>query len=215
MKITKKIKLMDLLFRFIAIMICVVLGACNSHLVILENDLQKLNQEIALHGKISPLDSSEMEVQRSGIDTLSSAESIQINAFLSSLNPYYPDTAEFIIINYYPGIDDCNSTGTATRSRIGNGIKRFNKAIEKRNQITQLNLFKNDAGIKRWNKNRHWLYDQDLTITKTFFPNHYPCSSYMILHKSGKLYYYYGASWVEKQLKDADLFMNCIRKGYL
>lgn len=185
------------------------------YLKTIQNPLSKLMNEIKNHGTISPYPNGSPEVLRSNIDSLDKDEVIEINNFLTSLNKDYPTITEFIIVNYYPGEDDCNSTGTASRNEIGFINKNFNKEISFRTQITQLNLYKRDDGISRWNKNRNWEYDDNLIITNQFFTDHYPCSSYLILHKSGKYYYYYGESWLEKKLYDIDLFMESINRGLI
>ncbi len=193
------------------------LGDSNStnDLMINQNPFTELKKEIEYHGTISPYRKGSPKVLRSNIDSLNKDEAIEINNFITSLNDEYLSKVEFVMVNYYPGKDDCNSTGMATLDDIGFSNEKLNKELSKRKQITQLNVFKNDDGISRWNKNRKWEFDENLMIANQFFSEHYPCSSYLILHKSGKYYYYFGESSVEKKVKDIDLFMESIFKGLI
>ena len=154
-------------------------------------------------------------IHRSNIDTLAIAVSNNVNSYINSLNPEYLANADFVFINYYPGRDICNSTGAATRNQIGRGNKKFNQEIKKQNQVTQLSVFKDNEGISRWDKNRHYFSDENNLIGKIFFEHHYPCSSYVILHRSGTYYSYFGESWLKKRMIDLDLFVESVNKGCL
>jgi len=198
----------------LSLLLCLLVMSCNKKIAeVSSSPLAELNREIQDHGKIPVYDNRSLRVKRSGIDSLSAEQTKSINNHVHSFNQEYPDNKDFVFINYYPGKDGCNSTGMATRDGIGAGHRWFNQEIDRRSNTTQLSLYKDDDGLTRWNKNRNWQKDNDLVLTNMFFENHYGCSSSLILHKSGKFYFYYGESWNEKRISDLDLFIQAVNDG--
>ena len=178
------------------------------------NAITRIQHEIKEHGTILVIDSekgSKVEVVRSRVDSLNEAKTVQINDYFATLQSQYPAMTEFIYVHYYPGKDRCNSTGLATRKSIGQKNLRFNEKIKENEKITSIFLYKDADGINRYDKNRNWQKDKEGLLGDYFFNYHFPCSSYLILHKSGKYYVYYGESWMGKQLKDIRLFQEFIR----
>lgn len=166
------------------------------------NNYRPYKIEVAENGKIV-----EKSIFPLKIDSLDLNQLKIINQFFAKLNSSFPGQKDFIFIKYYPGKDICNSTGNATRNSIGKGTKRFQNAIQKKNNITTEYIYKSIEGIHRHNKGIDWKLDEKQTIENTFFTYHYPCSSYVILHKSGKYHAYFGESSIASQLNNIDLFI--------
>jgi len=177
----------------------------------------RMEKEIRDHGSIPYYNEdgtySRKELQRSLLGTNSPADLKMINEYLAELDSTYMKENSFMAINYYPGEDECNTTGSITRAEVGRRNKKYNKHIEEKVGLTQMNLYKSDIGIERWNKNRVWVEDMNLIIGNYFFQNHYPCSSFVILHESGRFYYYFGENWHKKKMLDIDLFIEIVEKG--
>lgn len=175
----------------------------------------KLLNQIKSHGTI-PVEIEEdgniktIEVITAKIDSLDEEQLNQIIYFFSGLQSTFPETHDYVFIKYYPGKDQCNSTGSATRDNIGRGNKKFKNAVLSRDNMTAHHIYKSNEGINRWDKGIDWIADDDHIIENTFFEYHYPCSSYVILHKSGKYSAYFGESWIGKQISDIDLFVEFI-----
>jgi hypothetical protein len=187
-------------------------------LIISCNAEQKLRSDIRKHGSLIIQEYGigkveQIEVQRSKIDSLDKGAVNKLNAKISEFNSNYPSEADFVFINYYPGRDRCNSSGIATRNSIGKSNLRLKRAIKRRNNIVNINFYKDSVGLYRYSKNQEWVEDPNDIIENTFFKYHFPCSSYLILHRSGKYYVYYGENYLEKKLKDLKLFPRMINQN--
>jgi hypothetical protein len=166
--------------------------------------------EIEKHGylTVTNRNTGEKEVViRSKVDTVSGRVIEALNAQLNKLRPNYPVSEDFIFIHYYPGADDCNSTGSSTRQSIGRRNKFFSREISKRENVVEIGICKDSTGLSRWNLHRDYFSDPEGLVERTFMKHYYPCSSYIILHQSGKYYAYFGESWMKKAISDLDLFM--------
>jgi len=153
-------------------------------------------------------------VHRVIIDKFKNEEKKKILEYLRSLQPNFINNSDYIFIHFYPGKDDCNSTGLATRKGIGTENQFFNEEIEDLEKVDQLNFYSDNNGIERWNKNREWMSDSLNLIKNYFFPVRTSCSNHVIIHKSGKHFIYNGPSSLRYELEDLDLFMRIIEGGY-
>lgn len=170
-----------------------------------------LQEEIDKHGTIKIQVKQDgktvkKEITRSKVDSLDLHQLTKVNEFLSGLDAQYTSKNDFIFIQFYPGKDPCNSTGMANRNDIGKSTEKFIAEVSTRENISLIYIYKSSEGLKRWDKGVQWQSDNKQIIEDTFFEYHYPCSSYVILHKDGLYYSYFGESWAEKKVLDIDLF---------
>ncbi|MCK5730633.1 MAG: hypothetical protein KAH68_06140 [Draconibacterium sp.] len=91
-----------------------------------------------------------------------------------------------LVINYYPGLDKCNSSGDI--SYVKEKYKRYLKELGKIENIEQFFIYKSSDGTKRYGKKLKWFPDKSNIIEKTFFPIHYPCGSFVIIDLDGSFY---------------------------
>ncbi len=155
-----------------------------------------------------------IEVDRVQLDQINDEVLKRVNNYLHEIESSYPDQTEYILIEYYPGKDLCNSTGAATRESIGQEFKELITELSKRKGVKLTGVYKNSDGIERWNKSILFHTDKDRLIEKTFFKYHYPCFSYLIIHKSGKYFAYFGENSRSEQVKDVDIFMEYINDTF-
>ena len=100
--------------------------------------------------------------------------------------------AKPLVIIYHPGIDACNSSGTTDRSWISNTYTELEGRIEAIANVKPLYIFKENAGLERYKGILTWHKDPDKIIEKTFFKQHYPCSSFVVISSTGKYISYFG-----------------------
>jgi len=108
-----------------------------------------------------------------------------------------------LVIVYYPGIDPCNSSGTATPNSKHQWYKEL---ITKSNKVTPTNflfIYKTKNGLK-YTKKDTWHKDPKGIIEKIFFKYHYPCSSYTIIFNN-TFVSYFGEFSKDKVLEDLKL----------
>jgi hypothetical protein len=115
----------------------------------------------------------------------------------------------FIITNYYHGLDRCNSSGD--KSYVRAKYKRFLKKINKTKNISQFFMYKSPEGTKEYGKQLNWIKDEFGTIEKIFLPLHYPCGSYVLINSDGNYYVQKGEYNIERiidLLKNKKTFAN-------
>lgn len=199
-----------------SLMLCMINQSCSAKLTNdqrLENHINKhsaYNIKITENGK-----TFEKRIFPLKIDSLSQKDMDILNIYLSNLKSSFPKQNNYIFIAFYPGKDLCNSTGNATRNNIGESNNRFQESLLNRKHITYQFIYKSSEGLDRWNKGIEWKFDKNQVIENTFFEYHYPCSSYVILHKSGKYHAYYGESSNEIRLQNINLFMDLTEDNQL
>ncbi|WP_345276028.1 hypothetical protein [Litoribaculum gwangyangense] len=112
-----------------------------------------------------------------------------LNSIKSELSTISGDTIpnnNFIIINYYHGLDRCNSSGDKSYARAA--YKRFLKKLKKVKNISQFFMYKSLEGTKEYGKQLNWIKDEFGTIEKIFLPLQYPCGSYVLIDLDGNYY---------------------------
>ncbi len=95
-----------------------------------------------------------------------------------------------VVTIYYPGIDDCNKGMRAKRVPKKDFLKNELDKIDP--EINLLRIYKDDSGLKRSLKKREWHRDPDQFFEKNFFPDHYPCGSFVIIAPDGRYFAYLG-----------------------
>lgn len=93
-----------------------------------------------------------------------------------------------LIVIFYPGKDECNSTGDNANDR-----KYFQKTHDylmkvaaKRNASEPDYLFKNSHGLEKYQRIISWMPDPDGVFEQEFFKFPYPCRSFVVIHPSGE-----------------------------
>lgn len=114
--------------------------------------------------------------------------------YLSNLNEKKIDSSKTIIINYYPGFDKCSET--SGRDYVNNLYKIFLKEINSIEKVDNYFICKSFEGIEFYDQSIEWKIDKDKFIESTFFPNHYPCGSYLIVYPDKKYYIYKGEYYI-------------------
>jgi hypothetical protein len=91
-----------------------------------------------------------------------------------------------LIVIYYPGKDECNSTG------LGNNASSFKKEhatlikwAEKDQAAPPVYLYSKATGIGKYPKVISWSPDPDQIFAQQFFKFPYPCGSFVVIHPSG------------------------------
>ncbi|RZK04900.1 MAG: hypothetical protein EOO46_16240 [Flavobacterium sp.] len=106
---------------------------------------------------------------------------------LTPLDPLKP-----MVIIFYPGIDACNSSGSATKSSRRKWFKDLEYMINKIAEAKPIAIYKSKEGSKDYKGVRKWYKDPEAIIERTFFKYHYPCSSYVIIMPNGDYVAYFG-----------------------
>ena len=119
-----------------------------------------------------------------------------IKSNLSTDENYFVDN-KYIVINYYPGRDNCNTTGN--KVYVIEKYENFLRKIKRNKQIKQFFVYKDIEGTESYG-NINWIKDYNSIIEKTFFPLHYPCGSYVLIDSLGNFYSYKGEYNIDKIL---------------
>jgi hypothetical protein len=92
-----------------------------------------------------------------------------------------------LIVIYYPGKDECNSTGLGnTPESLRKNVKSVARYAEKHKAVTPLYIYKNPHGLEKYQGIQQWGADPDGLFEKQFFPFHYPCGSFVVISPKGK-----------------------------
>lgn len=115
----------------------------------------------------------------------------QFDAVKISLNndEHYFDTTEFLIIEYFPGLDSCNSSGD--RTAIKANYEAHTAKIESMDNVKQFFISQEKEGIEMYG-NINWQADRDHVVQKSFFRLHFPCSSMVVIDRFGNYYSHRG-----------------------
>lgn len=97
---------------------------------------------------------------------------------------------DIIIVNYYHGLDKCNSSGNKSSVKIR--YQNYLKRVKKLKNVSQFFLYKSLEGTDGYGKQLNWLKDPSGIIAKTFLPIQYPCGSYVIIDENGNYYAHKG-----------------------
>ncbi|HZW78373.1 MAG TPA: hypothetical protein VFF21_08725 [Flavobacteriaceae bacterium] len=119
---------------------------------------------------------------RGTIANKSSLDSLLADATNTRIDPEKP-----IVVIYYPGKDNCNSTGTTNRKKFGKQYDRLEKRIDRIQKSHIFYIYKDKEGLyDRYDGFKTWIADPQGIFEKTFFSRHYPCSSEVVISPSGK-----------------------------
>lgn len=102
---------------------------------------------------------------------------------------------DIIVINYYPGLDNCNINVNSNVMSEKNYeyIRRLNNF----DKIKQFYIYKDIGNTKSYGKKLKWYQDPHSIFEKLFFKIHYPCGSYVIIFPDKTYVSYYGEYMLE------------------
>ena len=102
------------------------------------------------------------------------------------------DSNKPIVIIYYPGKDPCNSTGSVLKESRRNWFGQLEDGINQIAQTKPIYIYKDNAGLKKYDGVLTWHKDPEGIIERLFFEYHYPCSSFVVISKNGDYISYFG-----------------------
>ncbi|WP_299890673.1 hypothetical protein [uncultured Lacinutrix sp.] len=127
-----------------------------------------------------------IKVQRIKKGILSKSRLDSIRNDLSVISNRKINNQSTLVINYYHGLDRCNSGPSTTRLRAK--YKYFTRKIKKLDNVTSFFIYREIGEAKKYGKHINWLHDKTKIIENTFFPISYPCGSYVIIDHNGNYY---------------------------
>ncbi|WP_452224170.1 hypothetical protein [Lacinutrix chionoecetis] len=102
------------------------------------------------------------------------------------------DRNKSIIIVFYPGEDPCNSSGSATKTSLTLWYNELENELYEIAKVKPIYIYKSYEGLERYDGIITWHEDPSKVIEKSFFKYHYPCSSFVIVSKTGEYISYFG-----------------------
>ena len=127
-----------------------------------------------------------VKVQRVKKGKISKIKLDSIRNELSEVSDKNIPKNNILIINYYHGLDRCNSSGD--KSYVRGKYKNYLRKIKKLKNVNQFFMYKSPEGTVEYGKQLNWIKDESEIIEKTFLPIHYPCGSYVIIDENGNFY---------------------------
>lgn len=97
-----------------------------------------------------------------------------------------------ILILYYPGKDQCNSTGTWTRSSIKRHREQLEKKTMKLAGVTPYYFYRDSEGLDKYGGGLTWYADPEKLFQNLFFKHPYPCGSFVVISHDGYYLSYFG-----------------------
>lgn len=98
------------------------------------------------------------------------------------------EAGKSLIVIYYPGKDECNSTGDHADDPkyFQKTHDYFLKTAEKRNAAEPSYIFKNPHGLEKYQGIITWEPDPEGVFEMEFFKFSYPCRSFVVIHPTGE-----------------------------
>jgi hypothetical protein len=101
------------------------------------------------------------------------------------------DPEKPIVVIYYPGPNACNSSGSATKKTQNEWFSQMEAGIKPKTNAV-LYLYKTTDGMKgRYDLDKYRKDPQGI-MEQLFFPYNFPCSSLVVIGKTGNYISYYG-----------------------
>ena len=159
-------------------------------------DVLELPIDSANHKKLT------LRENRGRIPDRASLESLLEKAIHRELDAEKP-----IVIIYHPCKDACNSGGTATKESYRIWFNKLEAKVFKIAQAKPVYIYKDNSGLENYEGVLTWYKDPESTIEKRFFKYHYPCSSFVVISKTGDYISYFG-EFADKDVWKATRLMN-------
>lgn len=102
------------------------------------------------------------------------------------------DSDKPIVIIYYPGKDDCNSSGTTDKRWIKSWHEELEEGLKQIAEVKPLYIFKDNDGLKKYDGILIWREDPERIVERLFFKHHYPCASFVVISRNGDYISYLG-----------------------
>ncbi len=127
-----------------------------------------------------------IKVQRVKKGKISKVKLDSIRIQLSAARHQKIEEQTILVINYYPGLDPCNSTGLKYLRK--EHYERYVKRMNRFKNVNQFFIYKSPEGTKDYGEQLKWFPDKSNIIENTFFPIHYPCGSFVLIDSTGNFY---------------------------
>jgi hypothetical protein len=164
---------------------------------ITQNEYKKINDNPVEYLKVKVVsDTAKIYTieKRELMGSLNNDSYDELFLYLNSISEKKVDSSKTIIINYYPGFDKCNQT--SGKDYVNNLQIFFLNQINSNGKVEYYFICKSFEGIEFYDQSIKRLMDKDRYIELTFFPNHYPCGSYLIVYPDKKYYIYKGEYYI-------------------
>lgn len=122
--------------------------------------------------------------------TLNAVALDQLRQYLRGLSGKELPEANYIVVNYYPGIDRCNEGGY-NDFRLGM-IEGYEQALDIIGNTSQFYVHHHEATSPFESKKNRSLPDKTNLFKNVFFAYPFPCDSYVVIHPDGRYIKYYG-----------------------
>jgi hypothetical protein len=109
-----------------------------------------------------------------------------LDSLLTSITNKKVDSSKTLVIIFHPGKDECNSSGSATYETRKIWFEELETKLFKITQTKPIYIYKDKDGIEKYNGLLTWHKDPDRIIESLFFKYHYPCSSFVVISKTGE-----------------------------
>ena len=109
---------------------------------------------------------------------------------------------DIIVINYYPGLDNCNK-GSGNDFLI-NKYATYTGKIKKIKNVKQFYFYKDIGNTKKYGEKLIWFKDSHNIFEKLFFKIHYPCGSYLIIFPDKTYVTYFGEYNLDNIFKELE-----------
>ncbi len=97
------------------------------------------------------------------------------------------EAGKSLLIIYYPGPDDCNTTGARTpKEYYPKSHPALLRWTKKQDAAEPLYIYQIPEGIDRSDPELNWQKDPEKIFEKAFFRYPYPCQSFMVIHPDGR-----------------------------
>ncbi|XLS28885.1 hypothetical protein ACJD0Z_17025 [Flavobacteriaceae bacterium M23B6Z8] len=114
----------------------------------------------------------------------------QLKQYLRQLSGKELPEANYIAINYYPGPDKCNKGGYNEYEL--EMMESYELALETIGNASQYYIHNKETMAPTGTKKDQSLADQTNLFKNVFFPHHFPCKSFVVIHPDGRYVKYYG-----------------------
>jgi len=116
----------------------------------------------------------------------------KLDNLLTNTHQISIDSEKPLIVVYHPGADECNQGGTATPTSTKKWYDEMEKEIQNIAEVKPVYLYKTKDGLQKRDLVVDWYKDPNHEFENLFFKHHYPCSSFVIIDKSGNYSSYFG-----------------------
>lgn len=127
----------------------------------------------------------------------------ELRTHLQNLTQSQINENNILVVNYYPGPDSCNQSGTRTTSN--SRLKSYHRRISRQKDVNQFFIYKSTEGLGFRKEGITWYPDENNLWQTHFFKYHYPCGSFVIVRPDGHFYLMkgeYDTRQIFKRLKE-------------